>query len=512
MTPRMPALKPSFRQPDEANVYGDPVTRSPMTDRSEVIRAAAWSAAEKWGNRALTTLVFMLLARFVGPAEFGRVAIASVFVLLVGVIVDSGLSKAVIQRSILDDEHAQAAFWTALGVGTGLMLLFVAIARPIEHVLNVPGLAPIIQLLAMDFLLGGLESAQVGLLRRRLQFRTLATRQLAATSVGGAVGIAMALNGAGAYALVAQVLASSAVGVVTVWIASPWRPRWEFSARHCKELAKFSIQCTGADLLASMTTYGDNLVIGVILGPMALGYYVTAFRMFSVVLELITSFSSGVALPVFARLQDQPNRLREAFLRATQLSSLVSIPAFVGLVAVAPLAIETLLGPKWGPSVPALRALCALGIVRSVLDFDRPLMLALGRSRLELLLTLSETLSNVLLFVVAAPHGVTVLAIAYSAKYYLWWPFRLSALSRVGEISLRRYFGQFGRPLLGSMLMYGVVMAVVGWTDPDRLGALSMVLGAAAGIAAYLVIMKALGVDLIRTGLSLARRPTVGVA
>src|SRR5262249_12864460 len=151
-------------------------------------------------------LVLVVLGRLLAPADFGLVALASLFITFVGIFVEQGFGKALIQRPQLEKQHVDTAFWTALGVAVALTALTMAAAGLGERVVNLPGLAPVLRWLALGLVINALSSTPAALLERSFGFKTLAIRRLASTIAGAAAAVSVALAGGGVWSLVAQVL------------------------------------------------------------------------------------------------------------------------------------------------------------------------------------------------------------------------------------------------------------------------------------------------------------------
>ena len=89
-----------------------------MSLRAIAARSALWSAAETWGVRGVSALVFLLLARLLEPAAFGVMALASVYLMILQMLADQGFAEAIIQRPELEDAHRDSAFWANVAIGS----------------------------------------------------------------------------------------------------------------------------------------------------------------------------------------------------------------------------------------------------------------------------------------------------------------------------------------------------------------------------------------------------------
>nr|MBA2624810.1 oligosaccharide flippase family protein [Acidimicrobiia bacterium] len=174
--------------------------------RRSAVRGVGWSALQTVASRSLSTVVFVVLARLVEPEDFGLVAIASVFVALLTVLADQGFGQALVQRPVLERTHLDTAFWLNVTIGALLALLLAGTAGAIANLFDEADLAPLLRALAMVPLISALGVVPSSLLRRDLAFASLAVRGLVGTAAGGVVGIAAAVAGAGAWALVAQLV------------------------------------------------------------------------------------------------------------------------------------------------------------------------------------------------------------------------------------------------------------------------------------------------------------------
>src|ERR1700688_2424384 len=103
-------------------------------------RGLLWTIVEYGGAEGLTFAVFLVLARLVGPAEFGLVSLAVVSVTFVQAILDRGIGEAVIQRAELDDSFSSTAFWCNLAFGALAALLLLGLAEPLARLFREPGL------------------------------------------------------------------------------------------------------------------------------------------------------------------------------------------------------------------------------------------------------------------------------------------------------------------------------------------------------------------------------------
>ena len=474
---------------------GGPPQLGDRTDdglRGRVVRSVAWVALEKWGVRVATLAVFIVLGRLLAPSDLGLVALGSVFVAVLSVFVDSGFSQALVQRKELDDEHASTAFWISLAIAVALAGLLFGVAPGISALVGEQALAPVLQALSVSLPLTALSGVPAAVLQRDFGFRALALRRLFGTLVGAAAGVVLAVLGAGVWALVVQVLAGSAVGVVVLWTASPWRPRLLVSRRAAKELWSFGSSVLGIELIGLANAQADKLLVGAFAGPTALGYYFVGSRVAQVLLDMLTSVTGSLSLTTFARMQDDRPRMIRTLKQFTFASACVAFPAFGLTAALAPDVIPLVFGEKWTDSAAVMQWLAPSAALTAISWFDKGLFMAAGKPRVALGLAVGQTVLGLVLLAAALPLGIVAVAASRSLRQLLFWPVRLVALRR--HLGLRTW--DYTRQFLAPAVAAGVPSLAVGLLQAsDRAVAdpllATLALGAGGGLvyAALLVLL-----------------------
>lgn len=473
--------------------------------RQQAAKGVVWSVIQKWGRTAVWSISFIVLARLLPPEAFGLVALATTFTALVETFLDQGLSAAIVQRADLEPEHLDTAFWISVLTGTVLALGLIAASGLVAGIFGEPRLAPVLRWLSVSFILIALSSTQIAILQRKLAFKDLATRSLTATMIGGAVGISMAFAGFGVWSLVGQNLVRGLAGVIILWRVSDWRPGFNFSKKHYKELFPFGVSVAGTNILNVIVRRSDDLLIGFFLGPTLLGFYTIGYRLLLVIIRMVTGITNAVAFPTFSRIQHQPDRMRRAFYNVTQYTSLLAFPVFIGLAALASDLVPAFFGEKWAPSIPVMQVLALVGILQSVLFFNGSVLKAAGKPTWQLGIMLVTAVCSVLGFLVAVRYGIVAVAASFVIVGYLLAPISYVAVRRLIQIDLRTYLGRFAVPLFASLIM---VVVIFGLKHSHAIQELNLYLRLfiliAAGALTYLLVVVLIGRSLTQKILELA--------
>jgi O-antigen/teichoic acid export membrane protein len=456
-----------------------------LPTHEQIAKAAAWSFVQTWGRQIVSVLVFLVLARLLEPSAFGVIALTGVLIALLQAFVDQGFSDAVVQRERLDREHLDTAFWANVAIAIVFAAVLVLSAGLIADAFREPTVAPVLRWLSPAIVIGALAGVQNGLLRRNLSFKSLALRSLVGISVGGCVGVAMAIAGYGVWSLVGQQLAGAASSAVVLWTSSEWRPRLRFSFRHLKELASFGISILGTRLLNLVNRRSDDLIIGIALGPIALGFYTVAYRVLLIMTDVLTTAVSQVALSTFARFQTELPRVRRTFYGATKMTSLLAFPAYTAMAVLAPLVVPVLFGHHWDASIPVMQVLAFIGIVHSVAFLDGAVLTALGRPSVVAKLTALNAATNVVAFLIAVHWGILGVAFAYVVRAYLVQPLSFLAVRRLIQIEVKAYLYQYRGPAFSTLPMAAVMIALRDSLPPAIGDGFTLATSILAGLLTY---------------------------
>lgn len=485
-----------------------------MSIKEKAIQGVVWSAIQNWGSQVGSLVVFFVLARLLRPEDFGLVALANVFLAFMQLFLEQGFAQAVIQRENLEAEHLDTAFWVSLTLGGLLTVVGFSISGLAAGFFEQPALTPILQCFSLLFIISALSRVQQAILERQFAYRSIAVRWLVGMVLSGIVGITLALLGFGVWSLVWQQLIHETVGTIVLWWASDWRPGLKFSKLHLQQLFGFGINIIGFNFLNFFNTRVNDFLIGYFLGATALGYYSVAYRVLTVMTQLLVRTTRDVALPTFSRLQSDPERFRKAFYMATSLTSSVAFPTFLGMATLAPELALLLFGEQWLPTVPLLMQILAfMGILRAVTFFKSSVFIAMGKPSWWLWLAVLNVVLNLVGFAIAVRWGIMAVAVAYVIRGYIAFPFGQWAVSKLIHDPLLEYLRQFVAPLVGSVAMAAAMLAakqpLQDWLNPQMLILVCTLLGVAVYVTAIRLLSPKLFqqlLELVRLALSRSNR------
>lgn len=412
----------------------------PDNDRlgRRAIRGAAVTLVAQATRICLQITSVVVLARLLGPEDYGLIAMVMAIIGFADIFRDFGLSSAAIQAPELSRAEQNNLFWINAGLGTTLGLLACAASPLIAAFYHQPKLVPVTMALSINFLLNGLATQYRADLNRRMQFRKLAVVDITAPAVGLVTAIGLALGGLGFGALVGQQLATVGVMLIGVAVAAGWLPgryRRDVSVR---SFLAFGWRLAGSQVLNYIGANVDTVVLGRTVGAQQLGLYNRAHQLVITPLVQVRAPLNSVAIPVLSRVQTQDERFQDYLVKGQALLG-YSLVAGIGLVAGAasPL-VSVLLGDDWLGATDVVRLLAIAGGFQTLAYVGYWVYVTKGLVGHLFKYTIFATGLRVVCVLVGSMYGLLGVAVAMALVPLLSWPISLWWLSRRAGIPVRR--------------------------------------------------------------------------
>jgi O-antigen/teichoic acid export membrane protein len=377
---------------------------------STVRRSLAFSLAEKYGSYALNLVGTVILARLLTPRDFGLFAVGMAVVALMDVFRDFGVGNYLVQEKQLNDQHVRAAFTVTLGLSVlcalGLLLGTAAIAAFYDE----PDLRRLMPLFAANFLLLPFAMPSISLLRRDMAFDAIAGINILAAVVQLAVVVGLAMLGHGfmslGWATLASVLARTAAACAIRPCFGAWRP----SLREWRRLTGFGAYSTATAIINVLHDTLPQVIIGRALGLAAVGLFSRATALCQLPDRLVINALNPVVLPALSEQARRGVDLKPVYLLALTHMSALQWPILLWLALLAEPIVLLLLGNQWLEVAPLVRimALAAFALFPAFMTY--PTLVALGRIRDTLSMSLISLPPSMLLLLLAAPFGLRAVA------------------------------------------------------------------------------------------------------
>jgi O-antigen/teichoic acid export membrane protein len=431
----------------------------------------------------------IILARLLGPKDFGLLGMVTAFTGVLTLFRDFGLSSATVQRPTITEEQISTLFWINILVGAVLAILTIASAPMLAALYHEPRILGVTLALAAGFLFNAVGVQHSALLQREMRYTALAVINVVALIVSSAVGIGGARAGYGYWALVAMNVVSPLVGTLGLCFTSAWVPGMPRRQAGVRSMIRFGGTITLNSLVVYIASNLEKVLLGRFWGVEAIGIYGRAYQLVNIPTDNLNSAIGEVAFSALSRLQDDPGRLKSYFLKGYSLVLALTLPITIACALFADDIVLVLLGPKWKAASPILRLLAPTILVFAIANPLSWLLSAIGLVERNLKLALFIAPTMIGGYVIALPQGPKGVAFAYSAVLTLWlvpliawcvhgtvisfWdillvvsrPLAASVLAAVVAFGMQLLYGRWFSPLprlaLGVTILLGVYLGTL---------------------------------------------------
>lgn len=392
--------------------------------------------------QVITFVGGVVIARTLGPSEFGLYVISLFVVSTCAMIGDFGLAPSFIQRKKdLAEAEIQVGFTLQQIITTILVLVLLFAARPLQRAIypDAPRTVWLIRALCFNLYLTSWRTMSALQLERHLKYDRLARIEVLEMLTYQVLAVTLALLGAGTWSYIVAVLAQGVLGTTLIYLAAPWRVRLRFDRKIAWELIRYAVPFQFQIVLNSLGGWVTPLIVGRQLGPGPVGYLTWASSNGRKPM-LITETVTRVAFPHFSRIQDDPEEVERTITRYLSILLLIAGLWFVGIFGTTPAIVALIYKPKWVPAVPALILFAAsLGLdmvsmlvcvtLNSIGRMAATTKMVAVRSALNIVMAI------LLVYLLGRERGYNGVAIAYLLSSCLTVPWLIRAF---GPGALRR--------------------------------------------------------------------------
>jgi O-antigen/teichoic acid export membrane protein len=454
------------------------------------VSGVRWLAVMRVVSETIGLGAAVALARLISPADFGRAAVAMIFITIGVMLTFEGFASALVQRPEVDDADRQTAMLMSIVGGCVLAVIIYALATPVWRPLFGARTAALIQLVSPSVLIAALGGVSRATVWRRLDFRKVSMVDAISLFAGSVVAVGLAGAGMGARAIVIGGIVQTAVTTLMLVIAAPppW-PRWTGGSQ--RAIVGFGIPAALAALVDTLFRNVDYAILAARAPAATAGFYYRAFNVGVVYQDKLSRIMTQIAFPVYSRTADR-EQLRRMHERAARVHAAVIFPLLASLIALAPTLVPFVFGSPWRPAVVPTQILAGAGMVAAILTGYPQVMLAIGRPRSLLNFNMAMLLVYGTAVLLASRHGLVVVAVTVTAVYLviLVGVYRLLLQRHVG-ITLWRLIPELGPAIAGCVALLAVAVPLT-----HLLGPLPRIVNAAgagsAGLAAYAMVLRVL--------------------
>lgn len=368
--------------------------------------AIIWSILQQFCVKIISLVINVILARILSPAEFGIIAMLSVFISLGNSLMDSGLTSSLIRSRFTGQKDYSTVFIFNLIGGISAYVILYIVAPAIAAFYKQPLLIQVVKVYGLTFIINAFFSIQSTLLVKEMHFKQQALIQIPAVIVGGSLGVFLAKYGYGVWSLVWMNLLTALISTLLHWYYSPWRPRFIFNKRSFKKHFLFGYKMTLSGLLDTLYQNIYTIIIGRFYTAAQLGYYARADSLSQLPIGIISTAINKVAYPMFSSIANDDEKLKKAYQKLMQQVLFWNAPCLIYLAVIAKPLISLLLTDKWLQAVPYFQILCIGGILYPLHSYNLNILKVKGQSGQFLRLELVKKILMVIGIVSVIPFGI----------------------------------------------------------------------------------------------------------
>ncbi len=366
----------------------------------------------------LQLVMLPLMARLLGPAEFGLYALAMPTVTFLQMLADGGLGNSLSRETESSEDVWSTAFWMVHGLGVVLVAVVVIWSFVLSRLAHQPRLPPIMAALSLSLLFLATSILPAARLIRRAQMAVGAAADLFSSVVGAFVALSLALNHAGVWSLVAQYVTVFAVDALVLNLRAPVFPRFQFNVRALAPHIAVGGSIVGSKLADFFGRLMENTILSNLLGATKLGIYSFGNQVPRFVCEAASN-PIWHGLYVQAIHADRDVTINRYY-QAVRLLSLVLIPATMVGAVLAPQLLPMLLGPAWNASIPIIMIILPSYALAVIGQQSSAMLYAYGRGDVWLWITAGLAISRVLAVAIAPLAGLIGVATGIALSNILY--------------------------------------------------------------------------------------------
>lgn len=430
-----------------------------MTNGSTISKGLFWKLFERFGVTGAQFVLQIILARLLTADHYGALSIMVIFTTLATVFIQNGFNTALIQNKDVDDEDYSSVFWISLFIAGILYAVIFFTAPWIGAFYKMPQIIQPMRVLALMLFPGALNSVQLAKVSRELNFRKVFYSNVGAVIVSGVVGIVIALNNGGLWALVAQSLLNVLVACIVMTFTVKLKIKPVCNIKRIKVLFSFGWKLLVSSLIDTLYQDIRSLVVGKKYDSSTLGYYNKGKQFPNVIIGAVNGAVQSVMLPAMSAEQDDKHRVKSLMRTSITTSSYIIFPMMAGLAAVAAPLVSVLLTDKWLPAVPYLQIYCFTFAFYPVHSCNLQTINAVGRSDIFLKLEIIKKSVGISALIFAVLFFDSPIAIAMTGVFTTFISCFVNAYPNKKLIGYS-YFEQI-RDILPSLIMSLIMFAFV---------------------------------------------------
>ncbi len=367
--------------------------------KNKAVSGAIWKFMESFLAQFITLAVTIILARILSPEDYAPTSIIMIFISFCNVFITGGLNTALIQKKDADALDFSSVTLVTLIMATVIYIIMFFASPAIAALYNQPILVPMIRVMAIILFINGIQSIASAKASSDLKFKAFFYATLIGTISSAIIGIILAKNGAGSWALIAQQLSGGVINTTLILVITRMKLSVKFSFERFKGLFSYGWKIFASSVITIIYDELKPLIVGVKYSGADLAVYNKGRSLPGTINTSICSTLSSVLFPVISKVQTDLGAVLSISRNYMRVSSYIVFPALLGFAAVSDTFVLLFLTEKWLPVVPYIKIFSISYMFNILQTGNLQTIRAIGRSDIILKL---EIIKKVSFFIVIA--------------------------------------------------------------------------------------------------------------
>ncbi|MEI7473349.1 MAG: lipopolysaccharide biosynthesis protein [bacterium] len=420
-----------------------------------------WSLILQFAQKVVMFVSAIVLARILTPQDFGLVTMSITIDFVIQMASSMGVNSAVVHFQDNFKERLNASYWLIISstvLFVGIQFIFAPVAASFY---KAPLLADIIRVSAVALLINCSVSTHRSILIKNMDFKKLSILDATVNLGRTILSIILALMGFGVWSFIYPKIVGAIVNAISLWNMTRWVPSLNPCFKYWKDMFSYGKDVLLSNILDYCLNNSGYVLIGNYMGSVALGVYSFAQDKSMMVVNNIAFPVNMVTFPAFSKLQNEPEKLKSAFLNSLKLISIISFPYAIGQMVAGGEYISVIFGAKWHSSVLLFQIILCYAMLKSVTQTIGPILLGIGKSDVLVKLTLTYTPIYVAsLFIGYKLANLTGVAIASSIVGVIGTFIFMSVLLKIQKWKFADVFENLA-PAFNSSILMGLCILTV---------------------------------------------------
>ena len=454
------------------------------TEINRIRNSVVWSAIDKFASAGIQLVLNLILARLIVPEEYALVAMISIFIAIGQTFIDSGFSQSLIHKQNRQPIDYSTVFIFNIGISTVFYLIIFLISPLIAKFYNNEIFIPLTRIVALNLIISSFSIVQRAELTIRTDFKTQALVSIISIVCSGIVGIYMAYNGYGVWAMVTQTLLYQFLVALLLWIFVRWMPALSFSKQSFRELFSYGSKLLASRLINTICQNIHSVLIGKFYPRQEVAYFTNANQISLYSACYLNDIIQRALFPIQCEMQDDLERTRQFFYKMMRLSSYIIFPIMVTIIVVAKPFVMTVLTEKWEGMI-ILMQIIAFAYMWYPIMSSNQMFNVLGRTDLYLKTEIIKKLFFILVVALTLKLGVVMMCVGIVVYNFFEMFVTVLLLKKILPVTFKEITISILPSLFLSLGMGAIVFLVISHIDSYLV---QLLLGVLLAFVSYVVL------------------------